>query len=665
MHIIRLAAAAINQTPMDWDGTCTRILAAIEAARAAEASVLCLPELCISGYGCEDQFFSTGVQKASLDVLAEILPATRGMIVALGMPLMVNRGIYNASPLACDGKLAGMTLKQHLAGDGIHYEPRWFRKWPVGAVSRVEIAGELVPVGDLLYDCGGVRLGIEICRDAWVANRPGHRLSAAGADILLNPTASHFAFGKQDVRRRLVLEGSRTCDVAVVFANVLGNESGRAIFDGGTLIAANGRMLAEGPRLSFQDFVLTCADVDVESVRRLKATSSEPSVLPQSFGGETARAPFTWSSPKAPCPAPSPSTWDGSPPPKEEEFARAVPLALLDYFRKSGIRGAVVSLSGGADSAAVATLVWLMVKLGVAELGREQFAARLGLVDELADANSDEAMVGRLLTCVYQGTRNSSATTRQAAEAVARATGAEFFAWNIDALVDGYVSTVARAIGRDLTWERDDVALQNVQARARGPAAWLLANLRNALLLVTSNRSEGAVGYATMDGDTCGGLAPIAGVDKAFLLQWLRWMEETGPVGVGPLPALAAVTRQRPTAELRPASAEQTDEGDLMPYVVLDAVERAAVRDKLTPAETLEVVASSFTEYSRQQLGEWVERFFVLWRRSQWKRERTAPSFHLDDRGLDPKGWCRYPILSGDLTREIEELRQAAGERGA
>jgi NAD+ synthase (glutamine-hydrolysing) len=220
---------------------------------------------------------------------------------------------------------------------------------------------------------------------------------------------------------------------------------------------------------------------------------------------------------------------------------------------------------------------------------------------------------------------------------VASATGAEFFEWNLDTVVDRYVDIVSHAVDRRLDWERDDLALQNIQARARGPGAWLLANLRGALLLTTSNRSEAAVGYATMDGDTCGGLAPIAGIDKAFLLDWLKWMESTGPDGIGSLPQLAAVNRLRPTAELRPAAADQTDEADLMPYRVLDAIERAAIRDKQLPVE---------------------ERFFQLWCRNQWKRERYAPSFHVDDENLDPKTWCRFPILNSGFERELAELRE-------
>jgi NAD+ synthase (glutamine-hydrolysing) len=208
-----------------------------------------------------------------------------------------------------------------------------------------------------------------------------------------------------------------------------------------------------------------------------------------------------------------------------------------------------------------------------------------------------------------------------------------------------------------LTWEQDDLALQNIQARARAPGIWMLANLRGALLLSTSNRSEAAVGYATMDGDTSGGLSPIAGIDKAFLRRWLVWMEQQGPDGIGPVPALAPINVQQPTAELRPQEASQTDEADLMPYDVLDAIERAAIRDKHMPLDVFHLMEVEFPQYSREQLGFWVERFFGLWTRNQWKRERYAPSFHLDDENLDPKTWCRFPILSGGFERELEELR--------
>ena len=133
-------------------------------------------------------------------------------------------------------------------------------------------------------------------------------------------------------------------------------------------------------------------------------------------------------------------------------------------------------------------------------------------------------------------------------------------------------------------------------------------------------------------------------------------METTGPVDGSPIPELKLVNDQQPTAELRPPSEGQTDEGDLMPYEILDAIECYAIRDKMVPLEVFEHVRVDFPEVDAKQLGIWTIRFFRLWCRNQWKRERYAPSFHLDDKNLDPKTWCRFPILSGGFKREIAEL---------
>ncbi|MEM9187033.1 MAG: NAD(+) synthase [Planctomycetota bacterium] len=668
MKLITLGAAGINQTPLDWDGNHARMVAAVDEARGRGVGLLCLPELCITGYGCEDMFFSAGVQATALQQLDALAPATEGIAVAVGLPVFHESALYNAAALLVGCELVGIVAKQFLAGDGIHYEPRWFRRWPEGAVSTVEIDGRDVPFGDLLFDLGGVRVGFEICRDAWVANRPGARLARRGADVLLNPSGSHFAFAKQDVRRRLVLEGSRTFGASFVYCNILGNESGRTIYDGGVMIASGGEMVAEGPRFSFADHQLTTAGVDVAQTRQARIQSFDNGVEEDPSDGALVELDFVWPTPAAAGPTPplgadSEAGWESSARLKEEEFTRAVALALFDYLRKSRAGGFVVSLSGGADSSAVTVLCGLMTRLAIAELGAGEFLQRLPSIPKLSEVVADAPPIAidkhiaqRLLTCVYQATRNSSQTTRDAAAAVAQAVGAEFLEWKVDAMVDGYVETVSHAIGRPLDWGTDDLALQNVQARARGPGAWLLANLRGALLLATSNRSEAAVGYATMDGDTCGGLSPIGGIDKAVLRQWLAWMEEEGPAGLGPMPELSAVNRQAPTAELRPPAAGQTDERDLMPYPVLDAIERVAIRDKRLPAAALAIIRGQFPEYPAEQVRGWVDRFYRLWRQNQWKRERYAPSFHLDDENLDPKTWCRFPILSSAYKRELESL---------
>src|SRR5476649_2414489 len=264
MKWIKVAAGILNQTPLDWDGNKKNILAAIENARERNASILCLPEMSIPGYGCEDAFHSPGVHRTSWEMLQEILPHTKGMIVSLGLPLFFQNAVFNAACLAVNGRIAGFAAKRFLAGDGIHYEPRWFKPWPHGVRSSIEINGVAYPLGDYHFDCGGVRIGFEICEDAWVAKRPGGNLSLEGVDIILNPSASHFAFGKIETRKRFVLEGSRAFGVTYVYSNLLGNEAGRAIYDGDTLIATNGKLVAVGPRFSFGDFGVVSATVDVD-----------------------------------------------------------------------------------------------------------------------------------------------------------------------------------------------------------------------------------------------------------------------------------------------------------------------------------------------------------------------------------------------------------------
>jgi NAD+ synthase (glutamine-hydrolysing) len=648
---IKVATASLNQTPLDWAGNQRRIEAVLRQARAEGVSLLVLPELCTTGYGCEDAFLGPDVAKRAWSMLMELVPQTEGMVVSIGMPVRRRGGLYNTACLVADGQIAGFAAKEHLAGEGLHYEPRWFKSWPNHQVVQLERGGESYPFGDVFFDFSGVRVGFEICEDAWVAQRRGGQDGHA-MDIIVNPSASHFAFGKHLVRERLVLEGSRSMAVTYLYANLLGNEAGRVIYDGGCYIAQNGKLLAQSPRLTFDDSVLTTAVVDVEASRTeqvrttsFQADSTDPGAKRTSIDFEFPRASMQRTEPTSPL-------WESSEQHKEEELMRSLTLALFDYLRKSHSRGFVLSISGGADSAAAACLISLMVDRALGELGPEQFAEKLGLAPE----PSARDWVGKLLCCAYQPTDNSGEVTRRAATAVAEALGATFYILDVQHIVDAYEHLIGGAVGRPLTWDQDDITLQNIQARARGPSVWMLANMRGALLLSTSNRSEAAVGYATMDGDTCGGLSPIAGIDKAFLRHWLRWLETKGPVGMQPIPALHAINVQTPTAELRPQGSDQTDEGDLMPYPVLDVIERLAIGDKLPPADCLEILATEFSEYDEETLRAWVKRFFQLWSRNQWKRERYAPSFHVDDKNLDPKTWCRFPILSGGFERELSEL---------
>jgi len=653
MKLITVAGAALNQTPMDWAGNTRNIVGAIAAARDAGAAVLCLPEMCITGYGCEDQFASADLRARAGRQLAEILPETKGMAVSLGLPIFHRNAVFNGVALAVDGELAGVVLKRHLAGEGLHYEPRWFKPWPGGVRAEIELGGATTPIGDLWFEVGEgaarFSLGFEICEDAWVAERPGAALSRLGVDLILNPSASHFAFGKRAVREQFVVEGSRAFGVTYIYSNLLGNEAGRAIYDGGVMIASGGRLLAQGPRLTFDRWLVTAATIDLDAMRTAQSRIA-------SFGPDLSdarppvRVELNWVEPAKAAALLNRTPWETCALVKEEEFTRAVALGLFDYLRKSRSSGFVVSLSGGADSSAVVALVALMARLAESQ--------RPGALAEalpwMATARGGKVGLSDLLTTVYQATKNSSSETRVRAAALAAAVGCGHHEFEIDGLVERYTNMVEGAVGRALSWEKDDLALQNIQARVRAPGVWMLANIKNALLLSTSNRSEAAVGYATMDGDTCGGLSPIAGIDKAFLLQWLAWMGREGPAGVGPVAELAMIPK--PSPELRPPAAGQTSEGDLMPYEVLEAIEDLAITGKLAPAEVVRSLVAAGSPFERGVLVGFVVKFFRLWCRNQWKRERYAPSFHLDDHNLDPKTWCRFPILSGGFERELAEL---------
>jgi NAD+ synthase (glutamine-hydrolysing) len=313
-------------------------------------------------------------------------------------------------------------------------------------------------------------IGFEICEDAWVANRPGAALALKATDIILNPSASHFAFGKLEVRKRFVLEGSRAFSTSYVYANLLGNEAGRAIYDGGALIATGGKLVAAGPRFSFEEVQITTAVVDVDATRMSQARTA--SFRPQLGGNNSlvVRTAFDFPATMVEPVNVQYAEWETSQHLKEEEFTRAEALALFDYLRKSRSQGFVVSLSGGADSAACVCLVHLMCALGRRELGAEKFAGRLCYLRKLTPGDA-RGLTKQLLTTAYQASENSGETTRNAARLVADAVGAEHLDWSIGNLVRDYVRTIEQATATKLNWQEHDIPLQNIQARVRSPGS--------------------------------------------------------------------------------------------------------------------------------------------------------------------------------------------------
>ncbi len=761
---------------MDWPGNLERILAAlkslaIQAERGASPhpDLILFPEMSVSGYGCEDAFLSPDLCRRSLNCTAEIAAWAAQLlpdsVVVVGLPFYAFDAVYNCSAVIENGKIAGLVPKTYLASDGVHYEPRWFRSYRENGLHYLDLSEGKVAWGRMVFEHKTVRFAIEICEDAWVATRPVHNLLAAGIDVLLNPSASHFAFDKHCLRRDIATYSSRSMGVFFLLANLLGCEAGRMIYDGHLVAALNGRLLGDSLDFSYRDFVTRTFTLNIESnrVARLSTPAyrehcstqeqlSYPTIIKigkeSILSNDNSRQSMTQQNIARPniarqdivgpdiakseavLKAPSIEALKKIFPVgerKEEQFLQSVCLGLFDYLRKSKSRSLVISLSGGADSAACAVISHRMLAFALHELGPEQFLercqrsdllAKIGKISEefhsiwrkwkgsnssdsglsdsglsdsgLSDSNlSDSSLsetkalyrqaLGKLteqlaphfIYTLYQSTKNSSAVTRSAAHSLAEALHLSHHEIDLQNQVEHFVALAEKILKRKLTAVKDGISLQNIQARLRVPAIWLLANSTGSLLITTSNRSEAAVGYSTMDGDTAGGFAPIAGVDKAFIQRWLLFMEREGDHLLGPIAALKAVNEQRPTAELQPG---QSDEEDLMPYPLLDQIERLAIRDRKSPVDILRLLCEksaykekpseeepgqeklSKGELSREELKQYIAHFFRLWARNQWKRERYAPSFHLDDTNLDPRSWYRFPILNGGYEEELAEL---------
>ena len=713
-----LATVALNQTPLQFDKNCQRIMDALqELARSlhAQPDLVLFPELCISGYGCEDAFFQPTLWQAALtgahaiaQQAACILPQT---ICVCGLPFALSpQRLYNCAAILANGQIQALIPKSVLANDGVHYEARWFQAWNllkqkqrnVPIVSVADTSTKMktkdfktVPFGQMLIEhrftskrnvtdaanaensvAASVYWGVEICRDAWLpitsakSERPALFL-ASGArqpNLLLNPSASHFALStKYRRRQKIACETSQHLDNVFVLSNALGCEAGRLIYDGHLLIASQGKLLLEERNFSYRDFVTLTQVLPINAKRDAPNRSHirEPvTFMIDTTSGATSKFKnvlhttqqyILKDNVRLSAVAMDIST-EGY-----QQFVRALGLGLFDHLRKSGSRTFVLSLSGGADSSACALLIQRMLAYALHELGLENILQRLGRMDLYNSVRREcewqhehdtqtvlpklvGALMPHFLYTIYQSTVNSSITSRDAANKIAKAVNSTHTEVDIQAHVDAYVQQAAKILKRKLNITDDDISLQNIQARSRAPLIWLIANAVQGLLLTTVNRSEAAVGYSTMDGDTAGSLAPLAGVSKTFIREWLRYMEKHGDELLGPLPELHYVNQQKPSAELRPG---QSDEDDLMPYAMLDRITELLLREKQTLHSILATLQKEFgAAHTAAELQTYLTRFETLFKRSQWKRSRIAPGFYIDDLSLDASSNYRFPILS-------------------
>ena len=261
---LKLAGAALNQTPLDWENNLQNIKTAITQAQEQGVDILCLPELCITGYGCEDLFLSPWLPERAFEKLLEVKDWCAGLTVCVGLPVRTFGQVFNTACVIRDREIIGFTAKQFMANDGVHYEPRWFSSWPANEIREFQMSGQTYQIGDIVYEEQGIKYAFEICEDAWRPDndRPAVRHLQKGVQLIINPSASHFAMSKTDLRYKLVLNASKKFNCAYLYVNLLGNEAGRMIYDGEILIAQNGNLVLRNNLLSFKRVDMEAAEVN-------------------------------------------------------------------------------------------------------------------------------------------------------------------------------------------------------------------------------------------------------------------------------------------------------------------------------------------------------------------------------------------------------------------
>ncbi|MGQ8365853.1 NAD(+) synthase [Glaciecola sp. 1036] len=692
-HYTRIGTVALRQIPFDFNGNVKRIMQAYEQALSANVNLLLFPELALTGYGCEDNFTFQEFNDAAEAALARVIQgiqqscnqdSANNMIMALGMPIMFPGGqVFNAIAVISQQGLHGFSCKQFLARNGLHYEPRWFEAWPRKKVMNHPKFN--VPMGDIVIDAMGIRIGFETCEDSWISNRPGRDLYQRNVDVILNPSASHFAVGKNAIRKQFVREGSRAFGVAYAYANLNGTENGTSIFDAGCMIASEGDIKSFGERFHVAEVLINHVLVNISANRVSRINSSESianideniislpiNICLQSQGfSKQNKAVYDKSSNSTLA-----DFWASMD--KDDldyaEICYAIGNGLWDWMLRTKTKGYMVSLSGGADSGLVACLVYFSQLIAIHQLGITRYKS---IIDAALEVTIDDSrhndpvalvqneVMPHLLWTLYQGTDNSSDTTFNAAQGIAKEIGARFEQWNIQPLVSAYNDLVNSLTPEDpLGWEKDDIALQNIQARARSPGVWMLANRSNKLLIATSNLSESALGYATMDGDTSGVMSAISGISKSRIRKLNLWLENQGlPIASSKfektqikLPSLKLINQQQPTAELRPEA--QTDEEDLMPYDICDFIMDCYLIKQMWPKSILvELLIEGYGDrYAFSELASFIQRWFTFFCRNPWKRYGIRAGFHIEQISLDPKTFHRFPLLNSGFSEQLREM---------
>ena len=574
MRTFRLALAQINSTVGDLEGNCRKILQFIEEARSLEVDLVAFPEMALTGYPAEDLLYKTSFIQDNLRAMHRVVQASQGLAVIVGF-VDADGDIYNAAAVAYQGNLAGIYHKMYLPTYGVFDEDRYFRR------------GESCPV----FTINGVGVGVSICEDVWYPLGPMVVQRAAGAEVIVNINASPYHAGKQSYRERMMTTRAADNELFVAYLNTVGGQD-ELVFDGASLIYnPGGELVARGKEFE-EDLVV--ADLEVETVFRSRlrdprARKGNPAILAE-IGTSKTISVSEYQDRERP-----PLGKRETPQPLEpmEEVYQALVTGTGDYVRKSGFSRVVIGLSGGIDSSLTACIA--------------------------VDALGQDNVLG-----VAMPSRYSSEGSIVDAKVLAENLGIELWTIPIESAHNAYLDM----LNSPFQGMEPGTTEENIQSRIRGNLLMAISNKFGWLVLTTGNKSEMAMGYATLYGDMAGGFAVLKDVPKTLVYKLSRWRNKNGrPAKVIP----QTVFDKPPSAELKP---DQKDEDTLPPYSVLDPVLKAYVEEDRSFQE---IVAMGFDPRI-------VKRVITTVDRNEYKRRQAPPGVKITPRAFGKDR--RLPIVN-------------------
>ena len=505
---LRLALHQLNACVGDLAGNAAKIKDGLRAARDAGAQLCLFPELAITGYPPEDLLLKEHFLRDARRALDDVASEARDIVAVVGFPERAD-DVYNAAAVLADGRVQAIYRKVRLPNYGVFDEVRYFQAGRRGALIEVD----------------GVTVGLTVCEDIWVPGSPLLEEALAGADLVVNISASPYDKGKGPRRERMIIQRARDNLCAVAFCALVGGQD-ELVFDGQSCVVDHeGSVLARAPQFA-EHLLVATVDPGAAQAARLRDTRQRPAIRemePQvdhlgSFstphGGETKRVEGEVAELLDP----------------DTEVYAALVLGTRDYLTKNGFRHVVLGLSGGIDST-------LVLCVAVDALGADR------------------------VTAVTMPSRYSSEGTRSDAKTLAANLGVDLLELPIEQPMRAYDELLAEPFAD----REPDITEENLQARIRGNLLMALSNKFGWLVLTTGNKSEMSVGYSTLYGDSAGGFAVIKDVPKLLVYRLVEVRARRDPES--PIPE-TIVTRP-PSAELRQ---DQRDEDSLPPYEVLDAI---------------------------------------------------------------------------------------------